>query len=114
MSIPTSISKRLRACMGCSLVKTQAQFREEGCDNCIVFGMKDNIDNVLDCTSDKFTGVAGILDTRYSWVSKWQHLDSFVPGMYALVIEGELPENKIIALEKTGRTYIPRDKSFVI
>lgn len=114
MGIPATINKRLRACLGCSLVKTQAQFREEGCENCPSLRIKENLDHVLDCTTEKFTGVMGVLQPKSSWVAKWQHLEGFVPGMYAIVSEGELPEHHIMALERAGRTYLPRDSSFAI
>jgi len=114
MSIPTVVSRKLRACLGCSLVKTQTQFREEGCDNCTVLKIKENIDNVLDCTTDKFTGMIGVAHPRMSWVARWQHIEMFCQGMYAIVMEGELPESHIMALERAGRTYIARDRSFVI
>ncbi|OAG31880.1 transcription elongation factor SPT4 [Nematocida displodere] len=114
MGIPTSISKRLRACLGCSLIKTQVQFREEGCENCAYLHMKDNIDNVLDCTTDRFAGLIGLATTKTSWVAKWQHLEGMAPGMYAITIEGDLPESKIMAMEREGRVHIPRDKPFTI
>jgi len=114
MSIPTAITKRLRACLGCTLLKTQAQFREEGCENCPMLKIKEHMENLLDCTTDKYTGVVALTNTKNSWVAKWQHLEGYFPGLYALVLEGELPESKIMALEKSGRTYLPRNKSFII
>ncbi|KAI5190175.1 transcription elongation factor SPT4 [Nematocida sp. AWRm77] len=114
MGLPSTINKRLRACLGCSLVKTQAQFREEGCENCPSLRIKENLDNVLECTTDKFTGVVGLIHPKTSWAAKWQHIDTFTPGMYAIISEGELPDNHIRALERAGRTYILRDTSFVI
>ncbi|KAI5185467.1 transcription elongation factor SPT4 [Nematocida sp. ERTm5] len=114
MSLPPSISKKLRACLGCSLIMTQAQFKEEGCGNCVALGMKNSTDNVLDCTTDRFTGVIGMHNAKSSWVAKWQHMDSFIPGLYAMTMEGELPESKILALERAGRTYHPRNKSFIV
>lgn len=73
-----------------------------------------NTDNLLDCTTDKFSGVVAVLDPKESWVAKWQHLQNYAPGMYALTLEGELPQGKVLALERAGRSYIPRDRSFTI
>ncbi|KAH9386870.1 transcription elongation factor SPT4 [Nematocida major] len=114
MSLPPSITKRLRACLGCSLVMAQSQFKAEGCPNCPSLNMKDSTDNVLDCTTDRYSGVIGLCDAKTSWVAKWQHMDGFAVGLYAMTLEGELPESKILALERAGRTYYPRNKSFVI
>lgn len=114
MSLPPSINKKLRACLGCSLIMTQAQFKDEGCTNCPTLNMKDNTDNVLDCTTDRYSGVIGLYNAKSSWVAKWQHMDGFIPGLYAITMEGELSESKILALEREGRTYYPRNKSFII
>lgn len=64
----------LRACLVCSLIKVHCenvktqnlrlvllqtfdQFEYEGCDNCDEFlRMKNNKDNVYDCTSSNFDG----------------------------------------------------------
>ncbi|KAI5184934.1 transcription elongation factor SPT4 [Nematocida homosporus] len=114
MVIPPAINKKLRACLGCSLVKTQSQFKESGCDNCVMLRMKDSTDNVLDCTTDRFSGLIAIINAKSSWMARWQHLDGYTQGLYAITMDGDLPESKIMALERAGRTYIPRDKSFAI
>ncbi|KAI5192196.1 transcription elongation factor SPT4 [Nematocida minor] len=114
MSLPPSITKRLRACLGCSLIMAQNQFKDEGCPNCSVLNLKDSTDNILDCTTDRYFGVIGMYNGKASWVGKWQHMDGYVPGLYAITMEGELPESKILALERAGRTYHPRNKSFTI
>ena len=32
--VPLSLQKKLRACMLCSLIKTQISFAQDGCENC--------------------------------------------------------------------------------
>lgn len=32
--VPQGLQKKLRACMLCSLVKTQVAFTQDGCENC--------------------------------------------------------------------------------
>lgn len=32
--VPQGLQKKLRACMLCSLIKTQVQFTQDGCENC--------------------------------------------------------------------------------
>ncbi|CAN0037801.1 unnamed protein product, partial [Heterosigma akashiwo] len=46
----------LRACKRCTLVKTFAQFYENGCDNCPFLEMDTSSDRVNDCTSSFFEG----------------------------------------------------------
>lgn len=38
--LPPSASKNLRACLRCSLVKTEAQFLNTGCENCPALGLQ--------------------------------------------------------------------------
>ena len=44
-----------------------------------------------------------------SWVAKWQRLEGYVPGVYAVKVVGELPRDIVGALEGEGVKYIPRD-----
>lgn len=52
-----------------------------------------------------------LADPRTSWVAKWQRLDGFVPGVYAVKVVGILPEEILQQLEDSGIRYIPRDGS---
>lgn len=91
-SIPSTL-KDLRACKICCLIKTLDQFDEEGCDNCERFlHLKGNRDRVFECTSANFDGMLAMMDTHDSWVARWQRIDNFVRGMYAISVSGELPE----------------------
>lgn len=36
---------------------------------------------------------------KQSWVAKWQRIDKYVPGTYAVKVVGELPEGVLNALE---------------
>jgi transcription elongation factor SPT4 len=51
------------------------------------------------------------MDPTKSWVAKWQRLDGYVPGMYAVQVIGNLPSDVIQMMEDSGRKYIPRDGS---
>ena len=46
-----------------------------------------------------------------SWVSKWQRIDKFCKGIYAIQVQGELPEEVLAVLEQKGITYHARDGS---
>lgn len=44
-----------------------------------------------------------------SWVAKWQRLEGYVPGVYAVKVVGVLPREIVSAMEGDGVKYIPRD-----
>ncbi|KAI8895496.1 Spt4/RpoE2 zinc finger-domain-containing protein [Globomyces pollinis-pini] len=109
--VPSDRDKRkLRACMLCSLVKSQTQFIRDGCDNCDeVLSMKNDTDRVLDCTSGNFEGVIAVIRPESSWVSKWQRVDKFTRGVYAVQVTGKLPIDIQEQLLDKGIKYRPRD-----
>ncbi|GBP47566.1 Transcription elongation factor SPT4 [Eumeta japonica] len=78
----------LRACLVCSLVKTFDQFEYDGCDNCEEFlRMKNNKDNVYDCTSSNFDGMIAVMSPEDSWVCKWQRIKfALLEDMVAMVM----------------------------
>ncbi len=45
----------------------------------------------------------------HSWVAKWQRLEGYVAGVYAVKVVGELSPDIVSALEGEGLKYIPRD-----
>jgi transcription elongation factor SPT4 len=84
--------KALRACLGCGLVKTFRQFYENGCDNCEFLGLAENTRRCQECTTSYFEGSVAVLEPQGSWVAKWQRISTFLPGMYAVQVMGELSE----------------------
>jgi len=52
-----------------------------------------------------------LTDPKTSWVAKWQRLEGYVPGMYAVKVVGELPDDVVLQMEDSGIKYIPRDGS---
>ncbi|KAG5930501.1 transcription elongation factor spt4 [Claviceps sorghi] len=101
----------LRACMVCSIVMTSSRFRDEGCPNCEEFlhlaGSQDQIES---CTSQVFEGLITLANPAKSWVAKWQRLDGYVAGLYAIKVSGQLPDEIRSTLEEEYRIqYIPRD-----
>ncbi|KAL2219888.1 putative transcriptional elongation protein Spt4 [Thermoascus aurantiacus ATCC 26904] len=104
--------RTLRACMVCSLVQLQSKFMREGCPNCDhILGLRGNNDAIQECTSQVFEGLITIADMRSSWVARWQRLEGYVPGTYAVKVVGTLPDEVIASLEDAGIKYIPRDGS---
>ncbi|GAD91926.1 transcriptional elongation protein Spt4, putative [Paecilomyces variotii No. 5] len=122
--------RTLRACMVCSLVQLQGpsstmipktlqrnadpaqKFVREGCPNCDhVLGLRGNSEAVQECTSQVFEGLISLSDVRTSWVARWQRLEGYVPGTYAVKVVGSLPSEVVASLEDSGVKYIPRDGS---
>ncbi|KAI9483781.1 MAG: transcription initiation protein spt4 [Benjaminiella poitrasii] len=104
--------KQLRACLLCSLIKNASQFRANGCENCEeILQMRGSMDRVSECTSSKFEGTVALMDPESSWVGRWQRIDKFERGLYAIVVYGRVPEDVEDELERRGITYKPRDGS---
>ncbi|KAF2084737.1 transcription elongation factor spt4 [Saccharata proteae CBS 121410] len=103
-------TRTLRACMVCSIVLPEAKFRRDGCPNCDDYlEMKGNPEVVQDTTSQVFEGLIALTDPTQSWVARWQRLDKYLPGNYAVKVVGLLPDEFQDRLEEAGIKYIPRD-----
>jgi len=75
--------------MVCSIVQPEAKFRRDGCPNCDEFlELRGNQDAITDCTSQVFEGLITMADTETSWVAKWQRLQGYAPGTYAVKVVG--------------------------
>ncbi|KAK5149376.1 Transcription elongation factor SPT4 [Oleoguttula sp. CCFEE 6159] len=110
--VPPSQQRSLRACMVCSIVQLQSRFHSLGCPNCEEFlELVGSQDNIHECTSQVFEGLITLADPGQSWVAKWQRLEGYVPGVYAVKVVGIQPEEVINAIEAAGVKYIPRDGS---
>ncbi|KAG0150031.1 hypothetical protein CROQUDRAFT_668916 [Cronartium quercuum f. sp. fusiforme G11] len=100
-----SAKSKLRACMLCSYVQTAQSFKKDGCPNCDdLLEMKGNSDKVLECTSGTFDGTVAVMKPDESWVAKWQRINRYQPGVYAIRITGSLPEAILTELEHQGVT----------
>lgn len=110
--IPPNQQRNMRACMVCSVVRTQQQFLTSGCPNCEdILELIGNPEQINDCTSQVFEGLISVADTNRSWVARYQRLEGYVPGVYATQVEGILPEDVLVAVENAGVNYVPRDGS---
>lgn len=108
----------LRACMVCSIVQTQSvrleppsplivikinpltsslsiqRFLRDGCPNCEAFlDLINHPDSVQECTSQVFEGLITLADPAQSWVAKWQRVDGYVSGVYAVKVVGMVSSN---------------------
>uniref|UniRef100_A0A7S0ZLH4 Spt4/RpoE2 zinc finger domain-containing protein n=1 Tax=Timspurckia oligopyrenoides TaxID=708627 RepID=A0A7S0ZLH4_9RHOD len=94
---------KLRACLSCSLVKTQKQFYDQGCDNCPGLMLQRDSEAIAVCTSNAFSGTYVLLRPKDSWVSKWQRTRRFRPGCYAIQIDIQLPQSEEERLVENGQ-----------
>lgn len=102
--------KNLRACLLCSLIKSSAQFKKYGCENCDeILRLKGNAERINECTSTVFDGMVALLKPDQSWVAKWQRLREYVPGLYALRVTGRVPDDVEYELSRRNILYRPRD-----
>jgi len=110
-TIPPNL-RHMRACMLCSLVKSEDQFTYDGCDNCEEYlGMKGNREMVIDCTSTNFDGFIALTSPEESWVAKWQKINRKCMGIYAISVTGRLPAGIVRELKSRGVIYRSRDRS---
>jgi transcription elongation factor SPT4 len=83
-----------------------------GCPNCeSILNLAGAPEAIAECTSANFNGMIAVTDPRKSWVAKWQRVETYVPGMYAVQVLGTLPGEIVGALEDAGVSYVPRDGS---
>jgi len=87
--VPKEWGKGLVACLTCKLVKTQEQFLDNGCENCVSQSMIGDSDRVLECTTNDFQGLVTVLNPGSSWTARWLHIAKCKPGCYALAVAGE-------------------------
>ncbi len=65
------------------------RFLKEGCPNCEDFLRLANApDAIQECTSQVYEGLITLADAAQSWVARWQRLDGYVPGVYAVKVVG--------------------------
>ena len=103
--------KKLRACMVTGLIKTEDQFLREGNDNVPCLSMKGDREMVMECTSNNFDGMVAVMKPSESWAARWQGVQNFVPGCYALQVKGTLPSQHVVTLEDNGIRYRSLDEA---
>lgn len=52
-----------------------------------------------------------MMEPSSSWVARWQQIDRFHPGMYAMAVIGTPPSDVIELLHSNGISYVNRDTS---
>jgi len=67
-----------------------------------IFLQRDEIENCRNYTTAFFEGQVAVMDPRDSWVAKWLHVDSYLPGVYAISVTGEFDKKTEERLENRG------------
>ncbi|KAI0884453.1 transcription elongation factor spt-4 [Annulohypoxylon maeteangense] len=111
MYIPNNQWRYARACMVCSIIMTLSDFRSRGCPNCPFLDMKGSSEAIENCTSSQFNDVHLVVQPQISWTSKWMRLKDFVPGIYAIKVNGSLPDDVKQSLLDDNHAIVPRDGS---
>merc|ERR1711973_806117 len=55
-----------------------------------VLHLKRNRDNVYDCTSSNFEGMIAACKPEDSWVCRWQRINKFNKGVYAISVQAKM------------------------
>jgi transcription elongation factor SPT4 len=107
--IPNEIGTTLRACIPCMLVKTFAQFKNHGCENCeSILDLVDSDQLIMDVTTAGFEGFSALTRPAESWVARWQFCQDMIPGVYALKVDRDVPEDVAITLEQNNFVNVGR------
>ena len=87
-SYPTNM-KKLRACIGCKLLKTESQWNSSKleCENCGQI-RDDNI-------TSNFKGIIAFTDPKHSWAGKWLSRTNIIPGLYCIYVD-EIDDNDLL------------------
>ncbi|KAI1447130.1 Spt4/RpoE2 zinc finger-domain-containing protein [Annulohypoxylon stygium] len=107
MHIPNNQWRYARACMVCSIIMTQSDFRNKGCPNCPFLDMKGSPEAIENCTSSQFNDVHLVVKPKVSWTAKWMRLKDFVPGIYAIKVNGSLPDEIKQTLLDDNHAIVP-------
>ncbi|KAI9887683.1 MAG: hypothetical protein M1823_000547 [Watsoniomyces obsoletus] len=100
--------RNLRACMLCGILKLQQEFLNQGCPNCEEYlEYRGHADAIDDCTSQVWEGMLLLIDPAKSWVARFTRLNRYMPGSYAVKVDGSLPESVLEKLAKDGVQYYP-------
>lgn len=91
---------KLRACFVCHLVKTEKQFRDQGCDNCLFF--KKTGFEFPSYTTPHFESLVSVIDPRTSWVAKHLGIDGYVAGTYCRRTKDEPSKDTLEAIRSNN------------
>lgn len=74
--------------------------------------MRGSAERAFECTTTNYEGFIALIQPETgSWVAKWQGLDKFQPGLYAVRVTGSPPGDVLDELEQRGIPFKQRDGS---
>lgn len=84
-----------KACVNCRILLSKDQFIKSGCPNC------SSIDNTdgrnYECnTSSYYKGQIIYLNTKKSWIARWQKNTECINGFYAISVNDELTDDLML------------------
>ena len=93
--------------MVCSFVQLGSKFQSQGCPNCEEFlEMRGSSETVNECTSQVFEGMIVLNGHDRSWVAKWQRLEGYQPGTYAVKVVGTVSIEILVLVCKGGEVLM--------
>lgn len=64
---------------------------KEGCPNCSdIIQLRNESEMIEACTSPVFEGLVTLREPGVSWVARWQRIDKYVKGVYAVKVNGNV------------------------
>lgn len=98
--VPSTTSRKLRACLRCQLIKTDSQFRSNGCENCPELELNVSTERIEHYTTPTFQGMISMMSPTDSWVARWQRQDRKVRGVYAIQVTGTMPDDDQVDIDE--------------
>lgn len=68
--------------------------------------MRGSSETVNECTSQVFEGMIVLNGHDRSWVAKWQRLEGYQPGTYAVKVVGTVSIDVSILMGKVGEVLM--------
>ncbi|CDW83675.1 UNKNOWN [Stylonychia lemnae] len=87
-------SRNLEACKDCKIILSSNQWRSiKSCPNC---------GDVTPETTSNFGGMVSVMDSKHSWVARYNEFQGLVPGIYAIQLQDQQhnPESKENSYER--------------
>ncbi|XP_038941499.1 transcription elongation factor SPT4 isoform X5 [Rattus norvegicus] len=76
---------------------------------CLLAGLKLKEIHLPLCPEPWDYRIIAMMSPEDSWVSKWQRVSNFKPGVYAVSVTGRLPQGIVRELKSRGVAYKSRD-----
>ena len=84
------------------------KFKASGCPNCEPVLQNFGPEAIEDTTSPVFEGLIALREPTKSWVGRWQRVDGFVRGVYAVKVSGNVRFSRLLCsvVRLPGSLYV--------